>query len=180
MARSELHRHSRLYILAGQRAARWPGDPRLRTYLSASASRCPWRTPTTDGFASSSSVCAYRGAHASNASEIPSPGYLSSMKLRTRARTPTSIASNQSSKSNHRRPHPPLVVSHAAACVSVSSVATPEPFGSSNPETHANPIPTTSATRPRDGDFPRRLQGQRVWVVCKEQGFPLRVREADL
>ena len=69
------------------------------------------------------------------------------MKPRTRARTPSSIASNQSSKSKPSAATPASFV--------VSFVMAWSPFQRANagiiwveqPGDYANPIPTTSATR---------------------------------
>ena len=79
------------------------------------------------------------------------------MKPRTRARTPSSIASNQSSKSK--------ASAATAASFVVSFVMAWSPFQRANagiiwveqPGDYANPIPTTSATGPnlvaRDGNM---------------------------
>src|SRR5208282_4924996 len=78
-----------------------------------------------------------------------------SIKPRARARTPSSIASNQSSKSK--------ASAATAASFVVSFVMAWSPFQRANagiiwveqPGDYANPIPTTSATGPA---FDRRLQ----------------------
>ena len=56
-------RHSR--VLRPRRSPRARhGDPRLAKRARQRRSRCPWRTPTTDGVASSSPACAGRSADA--------------------------------------------------------------------------------------------------------------------
>ena len=49
----------------------------LPTCPSASRSRCPWRTPTTDGIASSSPVCAGRSADATTPRKVPASASIS-------------------------------------------------------------------------------------------------------
>src|SRR5271154_1171138 len=90
------------------------------------------------------------------------------MKPRTRARTPSSIASNQSSKSKPS--------AATAASFVVSLVMAWSPFQRANagiiwveqPGDYANPIPTTAATGPVD-------EGAIVKNECIELGLSLRI-----
>src|SRR5271157_4295707 len=72
------------------------------------------------------------------------------MKPRTRARTPSSIASNQSSKRKESAATAASFMVSLVMAWSPSGASTPESVGLEQPGDYANLIPTTSATEPCD------------------------------
>src|SRR5271157_6028804 len=78
------------------------------------------------------------------------------MKPRTRARTPSSIASNQSSKRKESAATAASFMVSLVMAWSPSGASTPESVGLEQPGDYANLIPTTSATEPMGWRKPSR------------------------